>query len=1096
MLNRTSSKVLSLLILITFTFQQTAYSDLSSGRLSNTLATGNIAKDQRPTLEEMLKQAIHAESISEWPEIAKRAQTIAQETAHPNLVAALQALIEKPQDYSGLDVAQLDEAGRVLTTRHELTSEETSVVRLCLGLDWGQGGGIEAEAEKLLRLAQNHFVLGEKWECISALHQILSVNPDHKEAYELLASVRKQLFESLEVVYMDPVKTHMALAGAAERMNLTEEVLYQYREVLISEPNHSEATAKLKELEPVEKKPAEPASHFTGTDFINRVLALSESEIEEFVIGLTGEDFKKLAQGVDVQYPYDRVSTEEFWQALSEKERLLIRGVVERELRQVTRLMSDASYYGFAKEVSKTSKRTRKELETTVAYMVNREGYSGSQLLSMPLESLGKTACEYEAAFPSPFPEKGDLVISLSVLGKKFELSPEAFENKRLSRDMMQFLRHINSSTIFYMSIELGGVAGVTPILLLYAKGHEEEGAFIIDEEWVSSPAVSLNVGAIAFAGQPIIRLQNLKDFTMGTYHKALIDGRYPTLLPEESRDGFKISRWILKQLGVNSSEDLTEERIKPLLERKKERTITHERAHNIVLEDMGYTEEDYGLSKPLGVACAVGNGIGQMLLEHAVDFGEKGPYCAIAEASSGNYEEARAEYYERLAHHFNYTLDIDEMAWPATVASLMFFSCVKDDGEIDFEKFRVLCMALYDTAKGELVKLVDDVRPTMAEGFVQDAQWEVKFSKRKVQEIEKSFFLRLFPEEVGKYDGDLRRLLKDQVARVRIAVSMVIEDPQMIVAEAQETASWMNRARGSQPTRLAQQLRQAVAEKEGMPWKEMAELTQQMAREKRRRNLVKTLQPLIDRPEDYEGLDVDVLKDKVAELTGRRKHSQDDIAVLRLCLGLDWGQGGQRIANANTQPILPAQRLQALQDEYGTRKSALFRKAAIENEREIIVPQKLIPENRRAELKDRVTGDVAIVPMDRAIRMVTTDAKASKRTILLSPGMEGELRARCEAEGLECKAKIVVLENYEEGNEERGFIFLGGGVVLARCINAEDYDGAATFYNLLASGEKKDRDEIVRELERGRLSVPLERVSHTDYRMLIEEAHAFLKSA
>lgn len=95
-------------------------------------------------------------------------------------------------------------------------------------------------------------------------------------------------------------------------------------------------------------------------------------------------------------------------------------------------------------------------------------------------------------------------------------------------------------------------------------------------------------------------------------------------------------------------------------------------------------------------------------------------------------------------------------------------------------------------------------------------------------------------------------------------------------------------------PQTLAQQLWQAVAAEGGMGWKEMAELAQRMSREQGRGELDAALQPLIDHPEDYAGIDLGTMKTKAEELTRGRKLTQGDINVVRLCVGLDWPQGGR----------------------------------------------------------------------------------------------------------------------------------------------------------------------------------------------------------
>lgn len=97
-------------------------------------------------LVQQIKTAVTVNYIEGWVAIAEQAQQIAGEE-HPNLVAALEVV--KLKDYNHMGVSGLRAEVEDLTKKHHLTPEETSVIRFCLGLDWGQGIDPEAEIRQL-----------------------------------------------------------------------------------------------------------------------------------------------------------------------------------------------------------------------------------------------------------------------------------------------------------------------------------------------------------------------------------------------------------------------------------------------------------------------------------------------------------------------------------------------------------------------------------------------------------------------------------------------------------------------------------------------------------------------------------------------------------------------------------------------------------------------------------------------------------------------------------------------------------------------------------------------------------------------------------
>jgi len=184
-------------------------------------------------------------------------------------------------------------------------------------------------------------------------------------------------------------------------------------------------------------------------------------------------------------------------------------------------------------------------------------------------------------------------------------------------------------------------------------------------------------------------------------------------------------------------------------------------------------------------------------------------------------------------------------------------------------------------------------------------------------------------------------------------------------------------------------------------------------------------------------------------------------------------------------------QRMQGVNDQHMARKAGLVRES-LTNKREVIIPRELIPEKFWEELErmrreEGFADDIKVVSWDEAKRMATNAKEGENRTIILDPTMEKEI-------GKNCKATRVVLTM----DKKRNFLYLHGGIAIARAINAGDDDLIKLFYHMMTN--QTAGETVMEELiNNRRLSLPLpeiEKPSLDIYDELEKEAFIFLKNA
>jgi len=517
---------------------------------------------------------------------------------------------------------------------------------------------------------------------------------------------------------------------------------------------------------------------------IDNILALSgPQEIEAYIWShddLPQEKFAALIEElINSGYNYDNISSNQFWSGLGEKKQAMVRAAVERQVATAMRNICDDLYYYTFKDMDKPSIQF---YDATATYMADK-GYrnmSRFDVLVMPEGEMTEVARDFLADSVTNYEPHGPPgEAEIFILDNWFQAN---FFNERTVNN---FLKRIGSNTMITLDyVQYPGTEEPVEAFQYFRYRHLEGDMILVDEELVSSHGNSLTIeGATSLIEDwTLVLYQRMRNLYRALYFRSLT-GRPSAscILPDQSRAGEAVQRWILSLRGINSEEEIRQEAtVEPFLEDAMLFVADHEKGHDKTwdrLEEAGYDRMEGQPGGKIYTIQHAGNGLGNLIDDMLADFLSYDSLCDIATTDD---TQATVVFYQQLAALYDQAAQTNKLRSNATTESARFIAypqalnqcyyelsivlqCIRDDGTVDFDRLRTLCVRAYDTLlRGYLkygndmqdhelhgIKLIDLFREDGGEGLKSSEARS--FSRWQAKEANFSFIRDLFPEKAAE---------------------------------------------------------------------------------------------------------------------------------------------------------------------------------------------------------------------------------------------------------------------------------------------------------------------------------------------------------